>query len=108
MFYRSLLIAVLGLSLSSGGTFAHDSRYHGYPRHYSGGVYPEHRLRYELRLYYNPYRYRPPDYHQDFRHYGRHGHRYDWRYDRRDDRHHDFRHDLRRGMDRQWRGDYRY
>ncbi|WP_137887972.1 hypothetical protein [Pseudomonas sp. 2FE] len=108
MLYRYLLIALLGLTLSSGGTFARDNRYHGYPRYYGGWVYPEYRYRFDGYLYYNPYRYRAPDYHRDFRHDWHHGHRFDSRFDRRDDRHHDFRHDMRRGMDRQWRGDYRY
>lgn len=108
MLFRSLLIAILGLSLSSGGAFAHDSRYHGYPRYNGVWVYPDYRHRYEIHLYYNPYRYRHPEYYRDFRHDGRHSHRYDWRYDRRDDRHHQFRHDMRRGWGQQWRGDYRY
>jgi len=106
MFYRTLLIAVLGLSLSSCVAYAHDGYYQGYPRYYGGWVYPEHRYRYDSYLYYDPYRYRYPEHHRDFRRDWHHGQRHDWRYERRDDRHQMSRHDERRRWDRRWRGDW--
>ncbi len=106
MLYRYLLIALLGLSLSSGGVFARDG-YYGSPRYHNGWAYPEYRYRYDGYRYYTPYRYRYPDFQRDFRHDWRHSHRYDWRYDRGDVRYFDLRLDQRRGMDLRWRGDYR-
>ncbi|GAC1033502.1 hypothetical protein thsps21_43310 [Pseudomonas sp. No.21] len=101
MSYRTMLIAVLGLSLGGCAVYDYDDDYRGYPRSYGGGGYvvqqptyyqgtPTYYYRteriYQPRYYpVRPQPYQPP----------RHDRRYDGRNDHRYDRHDD-RHDSRR------------